>query len=171
MKSLYLYLEDLFATPLNTTGTGNVAAPAMDNSEVGSGDIILSFKPKKIKKIKKLKHIVEGKVDKQKQLDMPGHTWIRELKDILTFEEALDDAGYDENDDLTPDFKAADLKKALKTRKITVYSSYNIKPGTFVTPSKMEAQNYAGSSKVYFKTVNLEDVAWIDPFQGQYAKI
>ena len=70
MKSLYLYLEDLFATPLNTTGTGNVAAPAMDNSEVGSGDIILSFKPKKIKKIKKLKHIVEGKVDKQKQLDI-----------------------------------------------------------------------------------------------------
>ena len=63
------------------------------------------------------------------------------------------------------------MKKALKTRKITVYSSYNIKPGTFVTPSKMEAQNYAGSSKVYFKTVNLEDVAWIDPFQGQYAKI
>ena len=39
MKSLKTYLEDLYATPLNTTGMGNVAAPSMDNSIPGSGDI------------------------------------------------------------------------------------------------------------------------------------
>ena len=51
-----------------------------------------------------------------------------------------------------------------------MYSSYPIKNGTFVTPSKMEAMSYAGSNKVYSKVVSLDDVAWIDPTQGQYAK-
>lgn len=127
--------------------------------------------------------INENKVDKKSQLDiilkynpvndtdMPGHTWIRTIEDIKTYEEALEDNDFTENDNLTPDFKSSDLKKALKTRKMTVYSSYNIKPGIFVTPSKMEAQSYAGDGKIYSKIVNLEDVAWIDPFQGQYAKI
>lgn len=39
MKSLKVYLEELFATPANTTGMGNPAAPSIDNAEVGSGDI------------------------------------------------------------------------------------------------------------------------------------
>ena len=39
MKNLKTYLEDLFATPMNTTGIGNIAAPSMDNMQVGSGDI------------------------------------------------------------------------------------------------------------------------------------
>ena len=33
-------LEELFATPSNTIGLGNPTAPSMDNSQVGSGDII-----------------------------------------------------------------------------------------------------------------------------------
>lgn len=37
MKSLKLYLEELFATPMNTIGMGNVTAPTETN--VGSGDI------------------------------------------------------------------------------------------------------------------------------------
>ena len=39
MKNLKTYLEDLFATPMNTIGIGNPSAPSMDNSQVGSGDI------------------------------------------------------------------------------------------------------------------------------------
>ena len=40
MKSLKVYLEELFATPMNTIGIGNPSAPSMDNSQVGSGDMI-----------------------------------------------------------------------------------------------------------------------------------
>lgn len=39
MKDLKTYLEDLFATPMNTVGMGNPNAPSMDNSQAGSGDI------------------------------------------------------------------------------------------------------------------------------------
>ena len=42
MKDLKTYLEDLFATPMNTTGMGNPSAPSMDNSQVGSGDVLCS---------------------------------------------------------------------------------------------------------------------------------
>jgi len=42
MKSLKKYLEeDLFATPLNTIGIGNVAAPSPDNTQMGSGDVLM----------------------------------------------------------------------------------------------------------------------------------
>ena len=40
MKDLKTYLEDLFATPMNTIGMGNPSAPNMDNSQVGSGDVL-----------------------------------------------------------------------------------------------------------------------------------
>lgn len=39
MKDLKTYLEDLFATPMNTIGMGNPSTPSMDNSQVSSGDI------------------------------------------------------------------------------------------------------------------------------------
>lgn len=39
MKNLKTYLEDLFATPMNTIGMGNPSSPSMDNSQVGSGDV------------------------------------------------------------------------------------------------------------------------------------
>jgi hypothetical protein len=94
------------------------------------------------------------------------HAWIRAEEDIKTYEEAINDNGGIE--DLTPDYKSDDIKKALMTGKVIVYSSYPIKPGIFVTPSRMEAQNYAGNGRIYSKLVNLSDVAWIDPLQGQY---
>lgn len=49
-----------------------------------------------------------------------------------------------------------------------MYSSYAIEKGTFVSPSRMEAESYSGDGTVYSRTVRLEDVAWIDPTQGQY---
>ncbi len=97
------------------------------------------------------------------------HTWINSADDIKTYQEAI--AEYGEIEDLTPDFTAEDVKKALDTGKVTVYSSHPIEQGTFVTPSKMEAQSYAGKSEVYSKEVNLSDIAWIDELQGQYAKV
>lgn len=117
---------------------------------------------------------------KQKQLEIiqnnpyggsefDDKTWIRRVSDILTYEEAIDEYGGPA--DVTPDFKKADVEKALKTGKITVYSSHNIRTATFVTPSRMEAQSYAGSGKLFSKTVNLADVAWIDEIQGQYAPV
>ena len=41
----------------------------------------------------------------------------------------------------------------------------------FVSPSKMEVKGYSGDGKIYSKEVDIEDVAWIDSTQGQYAKI
>lgn len=119
---------------------------------------------------------------KQQQLDIilnnnPSednyHTWIRNIDDIKTFEESLQDNDYAgwEIDGFIPDYDANIVKQALKTGKITVYSSYPIEQGIFVTPSKMEAESYSGNGKIYSKEVNLKDVAWIDPTQGQYAKV
>lgn len=62
-------------------------------------------------------------------------------------------------------------REAIKTGKITVYSSHNIEDGAWVTPSLMEAQSYAGNDKVYQKEVNLTDIAWVDGLQGQYAPV
>ena len=97
------------------------------------------------------------------------HTWINSADDIKTYQEAIEEFG--EIDNITPDFTAEDVKKALDTGKMTVYSSYPIEQGTFVTPSKMEAQSYAGKGQVYSKEISLTDVAWIDEVQGQYAKV
>ena len=120
--------------------------------------------------------------DKEKQLaiilssnpaddvNMPGHTWIRSAADIRTYREAMDDNGFSSEDDVTPDFRSSDVKEALRTGNITVYSSKPIRNGYFVTPSRMEAQNYAGNGRVYSQKVRLTDVAWIDNLQGQLAK-
>ena len=96
--------------------------------------------------------------------DWDYQTWINSVDDVKTYQEAVDDdrAG-------TPDFDDADIDRALKTGRVRVYSSHRIRIGTFVTPSRMEAENYAGSENVYSKTVPLTDVAWIDSIQGQFA--
>ena len=101
--------------------------------------------------------------------ELGEHTWIREESDILTYKEAIEDTFGDEIDDFTPDFTADDIKKALKTGKITVYSSKPIINGNFVTPSAMEAAAYAGDAGIYTATIDLSDVAWIDEGQGQLA--
>ena len=95
-----------------------------------------------------------------------AHTWIRSAGDILTYQEAIDNFGG--VDDVTPDFRAQDVQAALDSGYMTVYSSYPIEQGTFVTPSRMEAQSYAGEGRVYSKQVPLSDVAWLDEVQGQY---
>jgi|GEM_PF-3477896 len=99
---------------------------------------------------------------------LSSHTWINNAEDIKTFEEAVNEYGIE---DYAPDFKANDIENALKDGKITVYSSYPIEKGVFVTASRMEAQDYAGGGQVYSKDVSLNDVAWIEVGQGQYAPV
>lgn len=115
---------------------------------------------------------------KEKQLDIINkyhpkadwdyQTWITSVDDIKTFAETVED---ESNYATTPDFTDDDVAKALKTGIVKVYSSHDIRNGTFVTPSYMEAKNYAGQGKVNYKIVNLTDVAWIDSLQGQYAPV
>lgn len=97
------------------------------------------------------------------------HVGIRSPKDIKTWEEAIkDDESFSWGD-----FSKEDAEKALKSGEITIYSSYDIKQGTFVSTSKVQAEEYAGGkgSKVYEKKVPLNEVAWINGDEGQYAKI
>ena len=97
------------------------------------------------------------------------HTWIRSASEIKTLSETLADPEWAEYDEYDPDYTRQMAEDAIRTGKITVYSSYKIGNGVFVTPSRMEAESYSGDGKVYSKTVNVADVAWIDPTQGQYA--
>ena len=125
---------------------------------------------------------------KEKQLDIiqksdpmldDYHTGIRTVNDIKTFKEAYDiakkeasDGGWDEYASY-PDITNEMIENSLKTGNITVYSSNDIKNGTFVTPSYEQALEYAGndSSKVKSKKVKVDDVAWINLDEGQYVKI
>ena len=117
---------------------------------------------------------------KQKQLEIiknnnpvndDYHTWIRNVEDIKTLEETINDSDWSDYDEYNPDLSRQDIENAIDSGKITVYSSYPIKQGIFVSPSKMEAESYSSNGKVYSKEVNINDVAWIDPTQGQYAKV
>ena len=101
------------------------------------------------------------------------HSWVRSGEDVLTFEEALyQDNPYDGTPGwcVYPDFTGADVEKALASGKMTVYSSYPIKAGTFVSVSRMEAEIYAGGpgKKVYSKLVSMDEVAWLDNTQGMF---
>lgn len=113
---------------------------------------------------------------KEKQLDIINksnpmhdeyHTGVRNVDDIKTFEEAVSDSDAP----FTPDYTKENAESALKAGEITVYSSKPIEDGVFVTPSKMEAKNYAGNGKVFSKRVSVKDVAWIDAIEGQYARL
>ncbi len=70
------------------------------------------------------------------------HTGIRGVEDIYTFEEALGNGEYEEGEDFTPDYTWRMAQRSVSSGKITVYSSYPIKQGVFVTPSKTEAEGY-----------------------------
>ena len=96
---------------------------------------------------------------------LSNHTWIRSVYDIMPLSEVTAEMLEGLTPDFTPDMAARVIESGL----ITVYSSKPIVNGNFVTPSKMEAQAYAGSNQVYSKQVNLHDVAWIDGLQGQLA--
>lgn len=123
---------------------------------------------------------------KQKQLEIVTtanpmlddyHTGIRTVEDIKTFAEALKEAqeeaqkgDYDEWSSY-PDETNDLLQEALASGEITIYSSKPIIAGNFVTPSRMQAEDYSGYGKVYSKTVPVENVAWINVDEGQYAKV
>lgn len=97
------------------------------------------------------------------------HVGIRSPKDIKTFAETLND----DDSFAWGDFSKKDAQSALKKGEITVYSSKPIENGAFVSSSKIQAVEYAGGkgSKVFSKVVPLEDVAWINGDEGQFAKI
>lgn len=99
------------------------------------------------------------------------HTWIRSADEIRTFAETLNDPEWSDYAEFDPDYTREMADKALKSGIIRVYSSYKISDGVFVSPSRMEAESYSGDGNVFSKTVRVDDVAWIDPTQGQYAPI
>jgi hypothetical protein len=117
--------------------------------------------------------------DKQKQLDIilihnpmrdNHHVGIRTIQDIKSAEEAWE-TNVDFGEDFAyPDFSQQDAKKALESGKIKIYSSYPIKQGTFVSPSKRMVLDYSGGKEPFSKIVDIDDVAWINSDEGQYAK-
>ncbi|MDD6007606.1 MAG: LPD5 domain-containing protein, partial [Bacteroidales bacterium] len=132
-------------------------------------------------KLQKREQSVEEKQYKEKQLEIINksnpapdsyHTWLRSTDDILTLQEAVDEVlAEDEEYELSsyPDVSDEMIREALRTGKIRVYSSKPIKNGVFVTPSMMQAKDYAGRGAVYSKEVPISDVAWINTDEGQYA--
>ncbi|MEE0969248.1 MAG: hypothetical protein U0M06_07770, partial [Clostridia bacterium] len=133
--------------------TDNVSKPSISNST------------EKVKQ-KQLKIIL-----KNNPANSDYVTWIRSVDDIYTLQETLEMSDWAEYDEYNPDYSKQDALDAIEKGKILVYSSKPISQGIFVTPSRMEAESYSGDGKVYKKLVNIEDVAWIDPTQGQFAKV
>lgn len=101
------------------------------------------------------------------------HVGIRKPSDIKTWKEVIDSDDGSGESFAWGDFSQKDAKAALKSGKITIYSSYPINQGVFVSTSKVQAEEYAGGkgNKVYSKTVPLDDVAWINGDEGQFAKV
>ena len=95
------------------------------------------------------------------------------IDDIRTWEEVLKLNDEREGQFVWGDFSRVDAEQAFKDGTITVYSSYPIKNGVFVSTSYVQAQEYAGgkNGKVYSKTIPLTDVAWINGDEGQHAKL
>lgn len=98
------------------------------------------------------------------------HTGIRKPEEIKTLQEVIKHHDPDE-DFVYPDFELKDAQKAMDNGKITIYSSYPIKEGVFVSPSKMMAQDYAGSREVYSKEVDPKDIGWINGSEGNYLPV
>lgn len=99
------------------------------------------------------------------------HTGIRSAEEINSLNDLVN--GYDADTMFTyPDFTVEDAQKAVKDGEVTVYSSKPIEPGTFVSPSKMMAQDYAGSGEVYSKTIPINDfAAIISGDEGNYLPV
>lgn len=119
---------------------------------------------------------------KQKQLEIikktnpmwdDYHTGIRTVDDIRTWEEVLELNDESEGQFVWGDFSREEAEQALKDGTITVYSSYPIENGVFVSTSYIQAEEYAGGrgGKVYSKTIPITNVAWINGDEGQYAKV
>lgn len=117
------------------------------------------------------------KINKENPMLDDYHTGIRSIDDILTFREAVEQARREGNEggwetlSAYPDVSNETLERAIESGKITVYSSHPITDGVFITPSRMQAEEYAGGGRVYQKEVNVDDVAWITTDEGQLAKV
>ncbi len=98
-------------------------------------------------------------------------TWVRSVEDILTLSETLTLDDYFGEESFDPDLSIEDIKNAIETGRVTVYSSYPIENGVFVSPSRMEAESYSGNGMVYERNTDIKNIAWIDPTQGMYAEI
>lgn len=124
---------------------------------------------------------------KQAQLDVINeanpmiddyHVGIRNVEDIKTFDEVMEEArresekgGWSELASY-PDISNDMLEDALETRRIVIYSSHPIANGVFVTPSYMQADEYSGmTGEVYSKDVSVDDIAWINTDEGQFASL
>lgn len=95
---------------------------------------------------------------------------IRSINDIKTWDEVLGLDDESEGQFVWGDFTREDAEKALKENEITIYSSYPIKDGVFVSTSYAQAEEYTGGKggKVYSKTIPLSEVSWINGDEGQY---
>lgn len=158
-----------------------VASEAYERGDMACGKPASAYKNKKSYVMAKMKYYAQ--VDQENHAKMQFekiqasnpmrddvHTGIRSVDDIKSFKQAMTDSGFFK-DNATPDFTVKDAKAAQKSGFITIYSSKPIEMGAFVTPSKMEAESYAGGGQVYSQKVKIEDVAWIDGIEGQYAAL
>lgn len=168
------------STKLNTNIPQKTKSVKNDKNTVTNNDMQKNKDNTNISKLKNSKQSSFSMQNKEKQLEIikqnnpmldDYHTGIRTIDDIKTFEETLQDNDWKDYDEFNPDFTREMANEAVKTGEIMVYSSYPIKQGNFVSPSYMEAESYSGNGNIYSKKVNLIDVAWIDPTQGQYAKV
>ena len=98
-----------------------------------------------------------------------NYVWIRKPSDIKTFEEVIND----EDSFSWGDYSKEDALRDLKKGTVTIYSSYPIKNGVFVSTSYQQALDYAGGdpSRVHSRKSSIDSVAWINGDEGQYAKI
>ena len=95
------------------------------------------------------------------------HTGIRSAEEIRTFAEAMED----DESFVYGDYKRSDAERDLACGKVTVYSSKSIMKGDFVSTSRNMARDYAGSGRIYSREVSVDDVAWINGDEGQYAPL
>ena len=118
---------------------------------------------KEIKKHKKKQFDI---ISKTNPMEDDYHVGIRKVEDIKTFEETLDD----EESFVWGDYSREDAEADAERGLVTIYSSYPIENGVFVSTSYVQANEYAGrSGKVYKKTVSPDRVAWINGDEGQFA--
>lgn len=91
------------------------------------------------------------------------HVGIRSISDIHTLYEAFD-SEPPTNPDVSDDY----IQQCIESGMIKIYSSNKIRPGVFVTSSKMMARDYAGSLNVFSTVVSIDEVAWINCDEGIY---
>jgi len=101
------------------------------------------------------------------------HNGIRNVEDIKSFEEVLELNDEKEGQFAWGDYTRKDAMRDLKNGTVTIYSSKPIENGNFVSTSYIQAQQYAGGegAQVYSKKVNINEVAWINGDEGQYANV